>query len=98
MNDCKGFVSEVCRANDWEGVKRSPIIWREPLEFGGPKLFFGSFNEFQEYAFTYYGIENNMPTSDMLKLAKSNLLNRVKEAVADFTAITYIFFTEMFFF
>ena len=68
--------------------KRSPLIWREPLDFGGPKLYFGGFNEFQEYAKIYYDLESHMTSCEMLQLADANTKNRLKETVVDYSGTT----------
>ncbi|ESN91021.1 hypothetical protein HELRODRAFT_182368 [Helobdella robusta] len=90
------FVDEICISNRWNKVRRSPLIWREPLEFGGPKLYFGSFNEFQEYAYLYYGIENTMSSNDMKQLAESNFNSRIKETVVSISTKSNLIVTIIF--
>lgn len=84
----QNFVEDTCKSNNWRKQINSPLIWREPLEFGGPKLYFGSFNQFQEYAHIYYNLRANMISSEMQILADANVKNRVKETVVDYSLTT----------
>ncbi|XP_060067943.1 putative malate dehydrogenase 1B [Ylistrum balloti] len=52
---------------------KSPIVWRELIDRGGKGVLIGGANEFQEYAYGYYGMESELLSSDMLKISKENL-------------------------
>jgi len=57
---------------NWPAREASPIVWREPVDFGGLKLLIGGANEFQEYCNTYYGLDSVLHSCDMAQICKSN--------------------------
>ncbi|XP_060573511.1 putative malate dehydrogenase 1B [Ruditapes philippinarum] len=67
----KSWLSEVCQQRGWKHEK-SPLVWRELIDRGGKGVLIGGANEFQEYAQGYYGIESQLVSSDMTKIAAEN--------------------------
>lgn len=47
---------------------KSPIVWRELVDRGGKGILIGGANEFQEFAYGYYGIKSPLATSDVTKV------------------------------
>lgn len=55
------------------------MVWRELIDRGGKGVLIGGANEFQEYAFGYYGIESTQVSDDMRQIAKENQVYKVEE-------------------
>ncbi|XP_033099613.1 putative malate dehydrogenase 1B [Anneissia japonica] len=70
------WLSITCNKNGWQHQK-SPIVWRELIDRGGKGVLIGGCNEFQEYAYGYYGIQSEMASSDMKKISAENLCTNV---------------------
>ena len=64
-------MKDLCQKNNWKHSK-SPIIWRELLDRGGKGILLGDANAFQEYAFTYYGFKNELPSEILTKIGSEN--------------------------
>lgn len=57
------------------------MIWRELVDRGGKGVLIGGANEFQEYAWGYYGIKSQLYTSDVTKVRQEHfafIINVVK--------------------
>jgi len=48
------------------------MVWRELVDRGGKGILIGGANEFQEYAYGYYGIKSPLVSSDVQKVNKVN--------------------------
>lgn len=49
------WLKETCSSREWSHNK-CPLVWRELIDRGGKGVLIGGANEFQEYAFGYYGV------------------------------------------
>ncbi|XP_041459024.1 putative malate dehydrogenase 1B isoform X1 [Lytechinus variegatus] len=70
------WLQQQCKQNNWS-FKKSPIVWRELIERGGKGVLIGGSNEFQEYAYSYYGVSSEQMSIDMTKIASENLETKV---------------------
>lgn len=66
------FLRDICEQNHWKH-HTSPVVWREPVDFGGMKLLVGGANEFQEYVYAYYGVKSDMTSCAMVSIASDNI-------------------------
>lgn len=71
-DEWKSWLLSTCEERGWNHDK-SPLVWRELIDRGGKGVLIGGANEFQEYAQGYYGIESQLLSDDMNKIAKENL-------------------------
>ncbi|XP_053408985.1 putative malate dehydrogenase 1B isoform X2 [Mercenaria mercenaria] len=67
----KSWLTDTCHERGWNHEK-SPLVWRELIDRGGKGVLIGGANEFQEYAQGYYGIESELVSNDMTKIAAEN--------------------------
>ncbi|KAL4229100.1 putative malate dehydrogenase 1B [Mactra antiquata] len=65
------WLKNTCQERGWNH-RKSPLVWRELIDRGGKGVLIGGANEFQEYAQGYYGIESQLVSDDMCKIAKEN--------------------------
>ncbi|GAB1605665.1 putative malate dehydrogenase 1B, partial [Argonauta hians] len=65
------WLKGVCEKYGWEHHK-SPIVWRELVDRGGKGVLIGGSNEFEEYAYGYYGVTIDMDHKSMGIIAEEN--------------------------
>ncbi|XP_063424072.1 putative malate dehydrogenase 1B [Mytilus trossulus] len=70
-DDWEKWLKNTCNERGWQHMK-SPIVWRELVDRGGKGVLIGGANEFQEYAFGYYGIQSDQVSNDMNLISKEN--------------------------
>ncbi|XP_013405510.1 putative malate dehydrogenase 1B [Lingula anatina] len=56
----------------------SPLVWRELVDRGGKGVLIGGANDFQEYAYGYYGIKSDFVSDDMKKIGEENLKVKIE--------------------
>lgn len=85
----QSWLNDTCQERGWSHEK-SPLVWRELIDRGGKGVFIGGANEFQEYAKGYYGIESDLVSSDMSKIAAENMQTKteIDKEEADFKALS----------
>lgn len=74
----KKWLKETCSSREWSHNK-SPLVWRELIDRGGKGVLIGGANEFQEYAFGYYGVQSTQVSDDMRKMAEENKAYKIEE-------------------
>ncbi|CAI9735662.1 ATP-dependent DNA helicase PIF1-like [Octopus vulgaris] len=72
----KEWLCEICEANGWKH-EQSPIIWRELVDRGGKGVLIGGSNEFEEYAYGYYGVTIDLDGKIIENQAKSVLAEKL---------------------
>ncbi|XP_052829885.1 putative malate dehydrogenase 1B isoform X2 [Octopus bimaculoides] len=71
------WLSETCETNGWKH-EQSPIIWRELVDRGGKGVLIGGSNEFEEYAYGYYGITIDLEGKSMKIIAYENQTTKIE--------------------
>lgn len=69
------WLSETCEKNGWKH-NQSPIVWRELVDRGGKGVLIGGSNEFEEYAYGYYGVTIDLDGKSMRIIAFENQTNK----------------------
>ena len=79
----------MCGERGWNHNK-SPLVWRELIDRGGKGVLIGGANEFQEYANGYYGVESQLVSDDMRRIAAENkeVKAQVDKEEADYKALS----------
>lgn len=72
------WLKNTCSSRQWDH-KKSPLVWRELIDRGGKGVLIGGANEFQEYAYGYYGIQSTQVSEDMRKIAEENKEYKIEE-------------------
>lgn len=67
----QNWLKDECNQRKFKHSK-SPIIWRELVDRGGKGILIGGADEFQEYAWGYYGIKSPQMTSDLMKVSNES--------------------------
>ncbi|CAI9735659.1 putative malate dehydrogenase 1B [Octopus vulgaris] len=73
----KEWLCEICEANGWKH-EQSPIIWRELVDRGGKGVLIGGSNEFEEYAYGYYGVTIDLDGKSMKIIAYENQTTKIE--------------------
>lgn len=83
----KSWLNDTCSERGWSHEK-SPLVWRELIDRGGKGVLIGGANEFQEYAKGYYGMESELVSYDMKKIAEENqkIKTEIEKEEAEFKA------------
>ena len=63
------YLSKLVAETKWTN-NRSPIVWREPIDFGGLKMLIGDASDFLEYCYIYYGEQVELNTCELLPLCE----------------------------
>ncbi|CAI9735661.1 putative malate dehydrogenase 1B [Octopus vulgaris] len=71
------WLCEICEANGWKH-EQSPIIWRELVDRGGKGVLIGGSNEFEEYAYGYYGVTIDLDGKSMKVIAYENQSTKIE--------------------
>lgn len=53
------------------------MVWRELVDRGGKGTLIGGANEFQEFAWGYYGIKSQLNTSDITKVSQQSYMKEI---------------------
>ncbi|TPP59988.1 putative Malate dehydrogenase [Fasciola gigantica] len=74
----KDFTNWVAKEHGWN-VTKSPVVWRELLDQGGPGTLIGGSDEFQEYVAAYYKEYSSMTTKEMCDVSGDNTAFKAAE-------------------